>query len=80
MAVALERPGALAVMLAEPAATPVTGTGALVAPTAKFTLAGTVATPALLELRLMVRLACAGADKINVRFCVADATIVRLAG
>ena len=48
---------------------------------AKFTVAGTVATLVLLELRLMVRPpAGAGADRFKVRFCVAVPVMVRLVG
>lgn len=47
--------GALAVMVAEPGAIPVTGTFAPVAFAAKLTPAGTVTAPVLLELRLTVR-------------------------
>src|ERR1700730_11285744 len=43
VAVAFVMPVALAVIVAEPEATPVTVTVALVAPAAKFTVAGTVA-------------------------------------
>jgi hypothetical protein len=71
VAVALGRPAALAVMVAEPTATPVTGTGTLVAPTVKFTLAGTVATAVLLELRLTVKPpAGAATDRFSVRLPV----------
>jgi hypothetical protein len=71
LAVALGIPGALAVIVAEPAATPVTGTGTLVAPATKFTLPGTVALLGLLELRVTVNPpAGAGADRFSVRFPV----------
>ena len=64
-----------------PGATPVTATLTLVALAAKFTVAGTVATPVLLELRFMVRPPVgAGADKFKVRFCVAVPVMVRLVG
>src|SRR5438309_4458366 len=62
------RPGAVAVMVTDPAAMPVTGTDAVVAPVAKFTVAGTVATAALLELRLTASAAVAGAESFSVRF------------
>jgi hypothetical protein len=59
----------LAVMVAEPKATAVTGTFVVVAPAAKLTLAGTVATLGALEFRLMVKPpAGAAPDKVNVRF------------
>jgi hypothetical protein len=80
LAVAFPKPGVIAVIVAEPAATPVTGTFTLVAPAANVTVAGTVATPVLLELRLAVRLAGAGPDRFSVRFCVEPALIARLAG
>ena len=80
LALALTMPGALAVMVADPAAAPATGTGTLVAPVPKFTVGGTVATLALLELRLTASPAGAGADKFNVRFWVAIPLIVRFPG
>src|ERR1700693_4170729 len=46
---------ALAWMVVEPPLTPVTGTVTLLAPAAKFTVGGTVATLGLSELRLTVR-------------------------
>src|ERR1700730_3930843 len=55
LAIALAMPGALAVMVAEPAATPVTVTVALVAPAVKLTVAGTVALLLSLELRFTVK-------------------------
>jgi hypothetical protein len=55
VAVALVRGDALAVMVAEPAATAVTVTVAVVAPAAKFTVAGTVALVGSLETRLTVK-------------------------
>jgi hypothetical protein len=79
--VAFGKPDALAVIVAEPSATPVTGTGTLVAPATKFTLAGTVAAAVLLELRLTVKPpAGAGVVRFNVRFPVVPAVIVRLPG
>ena len=80
LAVALAMFGALAVMVTDPAATPVTGTATLVIPVPKLTVAGTEATVALLELRLTTSAAGAGADRFNVRFCVATPLIVRLTG
>src|SRR5271165_2460818 len=68
-----------ALMVAEPAATPVTGTVVLVALAAKVTVAGTVATLVLLELTLTVRPpAGAGAERFNVRFCVAVPMMVAI--
>ena len=72
---------ALAWIVVVPAPTPVTGTMALVAFAAKFTVSGTVATAGLLELKLMIRPPVgAGADSVNVRFCVAVPVIDRLVG
>ena len=57
---------ALAWIEVEPVETPVTATVALVAPDAKVTLDGTVATPVLSELKFMVTpLAGAGAERIS---------------
>jgi hypothetical protein len=69
----------LAWIKAEPAATPVTGTLVLVAPGPKATVSGTVATPVLLELKLIVKpLAGAAAERVSVRFCVIVPVMVRL--
>src|SRR5664279_4225806 len=70
----------LAVIVTDPAATPVTGTATLVIPVPKPTVAGAEATVALLELRLTTSAAGAGADRFSVRFCVATPLIVRLTG
>jgi hypothetical protein len=78
VAVAFVIPVALAVIMADPAATPVTVTGALVAPAANVTLAGTVALVLSLEFRLIVR-PPAGArppDRFSVRFPVLPALTV----
>jgi hypothetical protein len=80
MAVALTRLGALAVIVTDPPDTPVTGTDMLVAPAAKVTVAGTVATVVSLELRLTTIAAAAEDDRFSARFCVAVPLIVRLAG
>lgn len=80
VAVALPRLSALAVIVTDPAPTPVTGTDTLVLPAPKLTAVGTVATAALLELRLTVSGAEGVADRFSVRFCVAAPLIVRLAG
>lgn len=48
-------PGALALMVVEPAPTDVTGTGTLLWPGPKLTVAGTVAAAGLLELRVTVK-------------------------
>ena len=71
---------ALAVIVTDPADTPVTATDTLLAPVATLTTAGTVATAALLVLRLTVTAVVAGTDRFSVRFCVADPLIVMLAG
>jgi hypothetical protein len=71
----------LAWIVAEPAATPVTGTVAVVPPAAMFAVAGTVAAAVLLELKLIVTPpAGAGADRVNVRFCVAVPVMLILVG
>src|SRR5689334_12604829 len=68
-------------MTAVPRAMAVTGTGTVVAPAAKLTVAGTPATAALLELKLMVNpLAGAGPERLRVRFWVTKPEIVRLDG
>ena len=68
-------------MVVEPGATPVTVTEALLDPAAMFTEAGTVATPVLLELKVITTPAAgAGADKFSVRFCVPVPTTVALLG
>lgn len=59
---------ALAVIVVEPGATPVTGTLTLATPAEKVAVPGTVATPGLLEARVTVSAAGNGADKLNVRF------------
>ena len=61
----------LAWIVAVPAPTAVTGTVVVFAPATKLTVAGTVATAVLLELRLMVTPPKgASADSVSVRFCV----------
>ena len=80
-AIAFGIPAALAVSVADPAASPVAGTDTLVAPAANVTVAGTVVTAVLLELRLMVKPpAGAGDDRFRVMFCVPGPLSVRLAG
>jgi len=81
LAVALARLVALAVMVTDPAVTPVTGTVTLVALAPMLTVAGVEATAALLELRLTDSPpAGAGADRFRVRFWVSAPPIVRLPG
>ena len=72
---------ALAWITADPTATPVTGTVTLLALAANVTIAGTVATAGLLELKSIIRPpAGAGAGKFRIRFCVAAAMSVTLSG
>jgi hypothetical protein len=72
---------ALAWMVVEPPLTPVTGTVTLLAPVAKFTVGGTVATLELSELRLTVRPpAGADADRVRATFCVAVPEMEMVAG
>jgi len=67
----------LACRTVEPSVRADTGTVMLVEPCAKVAVGGTVATPALLELRLTVRPpAGAGADRLSVMFCVVRPVIV----
>ena len=67
-------------MVAVPAPTAVTGTLTLVAPTANVTVAGTVATAVLLELRLAVSPALAAPDRFNVSVPLPPALRLRLDG
>src|SRR5208283_3101347 len=68
-------------MTVEPTATPVTCTFAVVAPAPNVTVAGTVATLVLLELRVMVRpLDGAGADRVSVKVCVTAPLMVKVEG
>ena len=61
----------LAVMVVEPKPTAVTSTFTLVAPAAKLTLAGTVATLEALETKLIVKPAAGAApDRFNATVCV----------
>ena len=72
---------AFAWMIAVPTTPLVTGTITLVAFAAMLTVAGTVATDVLLELRLMVNPpAGAGPESVKVRFCVEAVPTVRLLG
>ena len=71
LAEAFPKVGALAAIVAEPSATPVTGTFTVVDAAANVTDGGTVETPGLLEFRLAVSPpGGAGPDRFNVRFCV----------
>jgi hypothetical protein len=75
-------PVALAVMVAGPAATPVTGTITLAVPAAIVAVDCTEATPGLLELKLTFK-PPAGAtppDRFSVRFPAEPILIARLAG
>jgi hypothetical protein len=67
VAVAVLMPVALAVIVADPAATHVTATGALVAAAAKLTLAATVATLVLLELRLTIKPPAGACPPVRLR-------------
>lgn len=72
---------ALAWIKVAPPPTPVTGTGTLVAAAEKVTVGGTVAMLGLSELRLTVRPdSGAGAERFNVRFCVAPPLRLKLVG
>jgi hypothetical protein len=72
---------ALARMVVAPRAAAVTGIEIFDAFPGKMTVAGTVATPELSELRLTVKPPTgAGADRFNARFCVVIPGIVRLTG
>jgi len=72
---------ALAVIFAEPAATPVTGTPTVVAPAAIVMVVGTLATPGLSELRLMVRPPSgAGAERSSATNCLPFPEMVKLGG
>lgn len=70
VATAFAMPAALAVIVADPAATAFTGTLALVAPAAMLTLAGTVALVASLETRFTVKPPTGAVPplKLSVRF------------
>jgi hypothetical protein len=68
------------VIVAVPAPTAVTGTLTLVTPTANVTVAGTFATPVLLELRLAVSPALAAPDRFSVRVPLPPALRLRLDG
>jgi hypothetical protein len=69
----------LALIVADPAATPVTGTVTLLVPPVNWTVAGTVAAAVLLELTLTVTPAAgAFADRVSVRFCVVFIGTVRV--
>lgn len=77
----LERPVALAEMVAVPAAMPVTGTVTLELFAPKLTLAGAVTTPVLLDVMLTVKPpAGAGVERFRARFCTVAALSVTLAG
>ncbi|MDQ6739558.1 MAG: hypothetical protein M3021_04100, partial [Actinomycetota bacterium] len=81
LALALVMFGLLAVIVAEPGATPVTGTATVAAFGRKLTLDGTVATPGFDEIRLTTSpLGGAGGDSVRVRFCVAVPPIVKVPG
>jgi hypothetical protein len=68
----------LAVMVADPGLTAVTGTVALVAPCAITTVEGTDTIPEGTALRLTVITAGAGADRVTVRFSLASPVMVEV--
>lgn len=70
----------LAWSVVEPVATPVTGTFTLMALVGKLTVAGTLATDGLSELRLTTRPAGAGDDRLRVRFFVSFLAMVKDCG
>jgi hypothetical protein len=81
LAEVLPKVGALAVMVADPGATPVTGTFTPEDPAANVTDKGTVETPGLLEFRLAVSPpGGAGPDRFNARYCVVAIVIVVMLG
>jgi hypothetical protein len=80
VAVALTRYGPLAVIVVDPAETPVTSTLIVVTPAAKVALPGTVATLRLLETRLTGRAVDMGPERVRVRVCAAPALMDRLGG
>lgn len=71
---------ALAWMTADPPATPLTRMLAEVVLAGNVTVAGTVATAGLSELKLTVKFALKGADRISVRNCEAPWPIDTLPG
>lgn len=75
-ALALEIAGdvVLAVMVAGPGATPVTGTSTLVSFAGKIMVAGTVAAERLEDVNFTVKLDGAAADKLNVKLRTEPAT------
>jgi hypothetical protein len=77
IAVAVPKVGVLAVIVAWPADTPVTGTPTSAEPAAKVTVEGTVAIAVLLEFRVTGRPAEAPAERNSVRFCAEPTLIVR---
>jgi hypothetical protein len=80
-AVAFEYFAALAVMVAVPVDTPVTGTRALVESALMLTVGGTAATSGLLDVSFTTKpLEGAGAGSNSVRLCVDVPLIIRLAG
>lgn len=80
LALALEYPGALAMMVVDPADIPVTVTTAVDEPAAKLAVGCTVATPGLVELKLTVNPEAAGADRIREKVLVPVPAMVALDG
>jgi hypothetical protein len=75
--VAVPNPGVVAVMVADPAPTAVTGTTRTPEPAATARVAGTVATFVLLELSATVKAPDGGGERSRDRFCEVPAVIVR---
>jgi|SRR5271165_7244088 len=71
---------ALAWIVVDPWPTPVTGTVTLAALAGKITVAGTVATAVLAELKFTVNALGRDAASVSARFCVAPWESVRLLG
>ena len=81
LALVLPKLGVVAVMVADPSATPLTGTFKLLANAPKTTAEGTVATPVLLEFSVAVSPeAGADSDRFSTRFPAEPALMVKLAG
>lgn len=71
---------ALAWIMVDPTPTPVTGKVTLVPLAGKVTVAGSVATAALAELKITFKALGRAAASVSVRFCVAPWDSVRLVG
>ncbi len=81
VSVAVPHPGVTAVMVTDPGATPVTGTVTVPEPAAGLSVAGTVATAGLLEVRVTVTPPDGGGERLSVRSWVEPAvTVIPLNG